>query len=252
MNKPLVDLLLENRANPLLADRTGVTSITQARLLGFEETARAMEKIVGREERLVFPRFELAEQNLSEADRNASYFMLPILLAQGHPLGRPSGVPIGDAPAAKKELERMFGIKNAAELKEEIEALTAFEPSQRVAAGELSEKIKSEKLRDLLLEATEKIQRSVTPGDQQEIAWTQTHLIYLADLGISAGFLPADDGGQRIVEASTKISSSFNSWEEFFRSFNAGATFHNGWEASRYKNISDLIERERIPWPRKI
>jgi ankyrin repeat protein len=251
MNKPLVDLLLEGGANPLQTDSTGVTAITQARLLGFEETARAMEKRVGREERLVFPRFELADKTLSAADKNASLFMLPILLAQGHPLGRPSGVPPGDARAAKNELERMFGIKNAGDLEAEIKALTDFEPSQRLLAGELSEKIKSDALRTLLLDATRKIQRSVLLGDQQEIAWIQTHLIYLADLGISAGFLSAAEGSKRILAASLKISSSFNSWEEFFQSFNAGASFHNGWEASRYKNISTLIERERIPWPRQ-
>lgn len=258
MNKPLVELLIESGANPTLRDKNGTTPITQARLLGFEETAQLMEQKVGHAEPLHFPAFESTDQNLGVEERNAAAYVLPLLLAQGHPLGRPSGVPAGDKNSARKELKRMFGINNTADLKDEIEALQTFQPSERDFAGELPEISASDSLRKtlsnffkILPDKARAIHRGIAGPNGNESAWIQAHLIYLADLGISAEFLPQDEGTRCIVNASRQIATEFNSWEKFLRSFDIGARFHNGWEADRYANINRLILQAKLSWPSK-
>ena len=258
MNKPLVELLVESGANTTLRDKNGTTPITQARLLGFEETAQLMEQKVGHAEKLHFPAFESTDQTLSVEERNAAAYVLPLLLAQGHPLGRPSGVPAGDKNTARRELNRMFGIKNTADLKDEIEALRTFEPSERDFAGELPEIFAKDdfgrRLRNffkILPDKTRAIHLGISGPHGNESAWIQAHLIYLADLGISAEFLPQDEGTRCIVNASRQIATEFNSWENFLRSFDIGARFHNGWEADRYANINQLILQAKLPWPSK-
>lgn len=249
LNIPLVELLLEKGANPALADNNGVTPITQARLLGFEEVARQMEKKAGRPELFRFPQFESPDKSVSTEEQNAALYVLPILLAQGHPLGRPSGVPAGDKRQARKELTWMFGIENAAQLKEELQALEAFEPRYRENAGNLSSEISSAKANGMCMAAAKKIHASCSKGTVDEMAWVKSHVIYLADLGVSAGFLDAAEGDQLISNASAVLKGKYSSWPAYVRSFLLGAQFHCGWEADRYKNICDRLLEARLRWP---
>ncbi len=247
LNIPLVELLLEKGANPAQADNFGVTPIAQARLLGFEDIAAAMEKKSGRREPFQFPHFE--NPSLSPEERNASLFVLPILLAQGHPLGKISAVPAGEKAAARKELKWMFGIESAADLKGEIQALEEFEPKYREDAGKIFSVMPAAQLNDLLMAAAKKIHASCAKGAADETAWVKAHILYLADLGASAGFLTQPEGGKLIGDASGATKAGFSSWPEFARSFVLGAEFHNGWEADRYKNICDRIAEAGLPWP---
>jgi len=249
LNIPLVELLLEKGANPALADNNGVTPIAQARLLGFEEIARQMEKKAGRPEPFRFPRFDSGDPSLSAEEQNAALFVLPILLAQGHPLGRPSGFPKTEKRLAKKELTWMFGIETAAQLKQEIQALGEFEPRYREDAGDLSQEIPSAKLNSLLTDQARKIHASCSKEASDESAWVQSHIIYLSDLGVAAGFLDPSEGEALITKASAGLKAKFSSWKNYIGSFLLGAQFHNGWEADRYAHICDRIVEAGLPWP---
>jgi ankyrin repeat protein len=247
LNIPLVELLLEKGANPAQADKFGVTPIAQARLLGFEDIAAAMEKKAGQREPFQFPQFDGPQ--LSAEERNASLYVLPILLAQGHPLGKISAGPAGEKSAARKELKWMFGIESAKELKEEIRALEEFEPRYRDDAGKIFSGIPLAQLNGLLLAAAQKIHASCTNEAIDETAWIQSHILYLADLGATAGFLTQAEGEKLIRDASGAVKARFSSWPEFARSFVLGAGFHNGWEAERYQNICNRILEAGISWP---
>lgn len=246
MNKPLVELLLDKGANPALADNSGVTPITQARLLGFEETAKAMEKRIGQREPLRFPDFQIEGDNISKEEQNAAVYVFPLLLGEGHPLGRPSSVQPGDKPTACKELRRMFGIENAAELKEELQAMEEFEPRLRNSAGEVSAELGAQGT--LIKNVVSAFQQSVC-GGADEKAWTLCHIIYLSDLGVSAGFLTQEEGTARIVSAARQIQKTFPTLNEYLRSFQIGSRLHNGWDAQRYENICSQIKAADIFWP---
>ena len=239
LNIPLVELLLEKGADPTQADNFGVTPIAQARLLGFEDIAAAMEKKAARREPFRFPNFESTDRSL---------FVLPILIAQGHPLGKISAVPAGKKAAARKELGWMFGIVNAEGLREEIRMLEDFQP-RLCRAGDLPAGVTSEKFEGMLKGAAWKIHASCKKETQDESAWPHSHIIYLAGLGVTAGFLPPEEGERLAQNAAKVVSGRFSSWPEFARSFVLGAEFHNGWEADRYKNICDRIAEAGLPWP---
>jgi ankyrin repeat protein len=249
LNIPLVELLMEKGANPAQTDNFGVTPIAQARLLGFEDIAVAMEKKAGQREPFRFPHFESTDPSLSAEERNASLFVLPILLAQGHPLGKISAVPAGEKAAARKELSWMFGIGTAADLEDEIHALEEFEPRYREDAGQIFSGMPFARLNDPLMAAAKQIHASCAEGAADETAWVKAHILYLADLGMSAGFLERQEGETLIRNASGAVKAGFSSWQEFARSFVLGAEFHNGWEAERYKNICDRIAEAGISWP---
>lgn len=249
LNFPLVEVLLKNGADPTLADNQGTTPILQARLLGFEEVARHMEEKVGRAEPFRFPKFESGGDNIPAVQQNASLYVLPILLAQGHPLGQPSSVSRSEKDQAKKELSRMFAIHDARRLKEEIRALLEFEPRFRDDAGDLSSQIPFRKLADLLTAQAKAIHASCTRGTVDESAWIQSHIIYLSDLGMAAGFLDTTEGMNQLTKASVAIEEKFPTWDAFIQSFVLGAQFHNGWEADRYAHICDRISESGLPWP---
>ncbi|MEI6035811.1 MAG: ankyrin repeat domain-containing protein [Verrucomicrobiae bacterium] len=248
LNLPLVEMLLEKGADPTLADKKGTTPIAQARLLGFEDLASQMEKKSSRSEAFRFPQFEPPDADLTADERNASLFVLPILLAQGHPLGRPSGVSAGDKGAARKELRWMFGIESAADLQDEIQALAGFRPQYRDEPGVPSAGGSSERFFSLLNASAEKIFSSSKNGAKDDAAWIQSHIIYLADLGASAGFLKPEEGEKLIGTASSALKGQFSSWAEYLASFLYGAQIHNGWEAGRYGRIGDRLLESGLIW----
>lgn len=247
LNIPLVELLIKKGANPAQADNFGVTPIAQARLLGFEDIAVAMEKKAGKSEPFKFPGFE--DSQLPAEERSASLFVLPILLAQGHPLAKISASSSSEKAAARKELKWMFGIESSKDLRDEIQALEEFEPRYRDDAGKLFPGMPFAKLQEMLMAAAKKIHASCTKEAVDESAWIQSHILYLADLGASAGFLSPQEADKLIGEASGALKIRFSSWQEFAGSFVLGAGFHNGWEADRYRNICSRILEAGFPWP---
>jgi len=185
-------------------------------------------------------------------EQRGSYYVSPILLAQYNPLGRCSGTAIGDMKAAIKELDIMFSINNSSDLKEEIDSMKSFEPRFRDEAGNLPHLFNATSLSNpmnLFKGTVLSIHRSIDPNNQDETGWTQSHIIYLADLGITAGYLTPEEGASLISDASEKIRNQFGSWKEYLASFLVGANFHNGWEAERYGNICKLLIATGPTWP---
>jgi len=248
LNRGLVEMLLENGANPNIADKNGITPIRSARCLGFEDVARLMESASGAAEPFVFPKFEPPGPDATPEDQRAAAYVLPILLAQGHPLGR-VGSPLNEKHAARKELRRMFGIENKKELAAEIEALESFRPSNNAPSASMPRETTFERLMAIADNAAEKTFQQSHPQTRDESAWIQAHLIYLSDLGLAAGYLP-DEKAQLILKKSTQaIAESFSDWSAFLDSFQLGATRHNGWEAERYGNIAKRLAASGPRWP---
>jgi len=248
LNIPLVELLLEKGADPKVADNSGTTPITRARLLGYEELAKEMEKISGSPEPFRFPEIRPPDVGGPAAGQNARVFVIPILLAQGHESGSDGDNPAKIKKAARKELSQLFGIENAEALQMEIQALESFQPRLR-EAGDLPVGATSLSLQNMLKGAAWKIHGFCKKETQDDSAWPQAHILYLTDLGMKAGFLAPDVGGRLITNASKVLKGRFASWKEFAASFVLGARLHTGWEADRYANICDRIVEAGIPWP---
>jgi uncharacterized protein len=249
LNLPLVDTLLEKGANPAQPDKEGITPIAQARLLGFESIAKQMEAKAGKPEPFQFPKFELPDATLSPESKNAAYYVFPILLAQGHPLGRAVGARIGEKRSAIRELRWMFEIENAEELKDEIRELEAFEPRHRNEAGTLPAETSLEILGKELVKKVEKIQASCKKDAIDETAWVKSHIIYLADLGVAAEYMSEAEATKLIQSSSSVLKSQFASWPDFIRSFLLGAAYHNAWEADRYEQVCQRLLEGGVPWP---
>ena len=249
LNRGLVEMLLENGANPTIADKNGVTPIRAARCLGFEDVARLMESASGRAEPFVFPKFEPPGPEATPENQRAAAFVLPILLAQGHPLGR-VGSQLNEKHAARKELRRMFGIQNKGELASEIEALEAFRPSNNAPSAPLPEGMTFERLMAIADNAAEKTFQKSHPQTRDESAWIHAHLIYLSDLGLAAGYMPEEKAALILKKSTQAIAGNFSNWSAFLDSFQMGATRHNGWEAERYGNIAKLLAANGPKWPK--
>jgi len=249
LNRGLVEMLLENGANPTIADKNGVTPIRAARCLGFEDVARLMESVAGAAEPFVFPKFEPPGPYATPEDQRAAAFVLPILLAQGHPLGR-VGSQLNEKHAARKELRRMFGIQNKDELSSEIEALEAFRPSNNAPSAPLPEGMTFERLMAIADNAAEKTFQKSHPQTRDESAWIHAHLIYLSDLGLAAGYISEEKAALILKKSTQAIAENFSNWSAFLDSFQMGATRHNGWEAERYGNIAKLLAANGPKWPK--
>lgn len=247
LNIPAVDLLLEKGIDPTAADNFGTTPITQARALGFEDIARKLESKAGKTEQFVFPKFAAPDPSLTTDEVRATYFVIPILMALGHPLGRLTGLPPNDKGAARDELKNMFGIDNAKSLKDELASMETFQPSLRDDAGDLPLPQRNG-YATLLKSAVEKIHQSVNPGGINETGWVKSHIMYLADLGVTAGYLKQEEATPMIISASAELAKKYSSWKEYLASFLIGAKFHNGWEYQRYKNIGDQISATAPAW----
>ena len=250
LNIPSIDVLLEKGAEPAVPDNFGTTPITQARALGFEDIAKKLEAKAGKTEQFVFPKFAAPDPSLTTDEVRATYFVVPILMAQGHPLGRLTGLPPNDKGAARDELKNMFGIDNAKSLKDELAAMETFRPSLRDDAGDLvlPQGILYTNLNNTLKTAVDKVHQSVNPEGTDETAWVKSHIMYLADLGVSAGYLKQEEATPMITAASAELAKKYTSWKDYMDSFMIGAQYHNGWEAARYANIAKLISATAPAW----
>ncbi len=241
-NLPLVELLLEQGANPSIPDNQGVTPITRARRLGWEDMAARMEEKSGRRE--VF-QAALPETLTSSGEREMVPFLLPVLYAQGYPS---DPVDLAMQPGHKKEavkvLHRMFDVENAAELKEKIHNLSDFQPTHR-KVGELA----FDKLNVLIKGAVWKIQTACKCETRDDAAWAQAHVLFLASLGVQAGYLAPEEGQRLVRNAMAILKGRFSTWADFSRSFVLGAKTHEGWDAARYGQICAHLDKALVSLP---
>lgn len=244
LNIPLVDLLLEKGANPALADAGGLTPISKARRLGFEELAAEMEKMTGTPEPFHLP-LPPTDLSISDDRRATSFFVLPIELSDGRSPERQPGNQANEAKSARETLWQLHGINNTQELREEIQILQEFQPRLREAA-DLPEI--NDALEGRIKRAASKIYSTCKQETQDHAAWTQAHVIYLAELGVMAGLLDAEEGERITKNAAKIIRGRFSSWPEFTRSFVFGAKLEKAWEAERFENICNRIIEAGIPW----
>lgn len=241
-NLPLVELLLDHGANPLIPDNQGVTPITKARRLGWEDMAARMEKKSGRQESF---QIALPDALASSGEADMERFLLPVLYAQGYPS---EPVDLAMQPGHKKEavkvLRRMFGVGGAAELQEKIHNLREFQPTHRMV-GELP----FDKLNTLIKGAIWKIQSTCKSETQDDAAWAQAHVLFLASLGVRAEYLAPEEGQKLIRNAMAILKGRFSTWADFSKSFVLGAKTHEGWDAARYGQICTHLDRGSVSSP---
>lgn len=245
---PVVRMLLEKGADPTLADTNGLTSITKARLLGYEDLASEMERKSGHAEPFSFSLVEVPNPSLTAEEQNALLLTLPIRLAKGHFPRISNDSSPNNKKSAANELSNEFGIKNASDLDK---ATLSLEGSSEILfeAGRLSLAPKFDYIQNMLTRAVWKIQDPCLKETKDDSAWTYSRIIYLSELGAAAGLLSKDDFIRIISDASKVIIGRFASWQEFVNSLLLGVHLHEEWEAERYKNISHLILEAGIPWP---
>ena len=242
LNAPLVNLLLDKGADPSLADNSGMTPIARARLLGFEEIARAMEAKAGK----ATP-FELPLPAGSAAAPAFSPFTLPLLLAAGRLPETPGRSPDEIRESARRELARSFAIGKRDTLMDSVKAFEEFQPRLR-EAGNLPGGIAPDSFQSLLKAAAAKTHALCGKTDDPS-AWTNASIIYLLELGARAGFIPPDEAAPLIAGAEKTLRERFASWDGFLDSVVLGARLHKGWDARRFEHIRARILESAPPWP---
>ncbi len=247
-NRFVVRTLLRHGANPQIADKNGTTPIRAARLLGFEDVAVEMETAAGTSEPPFFPTLTQPDPTLSKPGQDASTYILPLLLAQGHPLD--AALPCKSTKeAARTELRRMFGIASQNDFRDEIDALLEFYPTTTLSPTPLPEGKSLKTVREKMMNMAEAVFATRFPSFHGDLAWNKAHLLYLADLGQVAGFIDTEEAAKLIEQSSTDIAEKFTGWDDFLDSFLQGATRHNGWKTERYRNICALLRKHRPAWP---
>jgi len=248
---PLVRLLLEKGANPNIPDKNGITPITKARLLGYEEIAVMMKDKASHKEPLQFLQLDLPEPSSTAEGNNASLYTLPYRMAMGLFPKPPGNSPPNSKKDALRDLESEFGIMSKQELEKSL-SLLEWSQALLLEAGKLGMEPKNDWLQDLLTKAVRIIDDSCEKKCRDEAAWTYSRVILLAKLGTSAGFLNTEESTRIITNASKIIADRFSSWEEFSESFLLGIRLHEEWEQPRYKNICRRLVESGIAWPEAV
>ena len=254
----LTDALLRHGANPLIADKNGVTPIAAAHLLGYAKLAARMEAITGGPPPVLpwtLPMLARPDDATNtEAELNA--FTLPIALIHGLPLE-----PILKATPAKvkkqaiEALKSQFGIASAEAFKEAIistDRLLPFNHTNKLATR-LDAKYPQYAAR--LDNMVGQIFYAGMPAKTGPLAWRKSHLIHLARLGAIAGYIPESEADQICTGACEALRGTFTSWAEFTASFIFGVIQHEGWERQRYEHICQILltcPPENSPWQDKI
>lgn len=238
--QPLYKLILSKGGNPTLADRTGMTPIRKARLLGFEDLALEMEKVAGQTERFDFAPSAQNEGpwTLEEAAFLAS---LPVALVRGHFPEKGLLPKASGRNEAKSELVENFGIQNAGELKAFYKNDRRFEPRFEEKVGRPG----------FLLEALD-LAGARKPGEEASVqAWVAANQLHAVRLGREAGLLKAEEAEALMLEKMEALRNTFSSWNKFVVSFLTGAAKHRGWEFDRYSSVCrSLVEAppKTTPW----
>ncbi len=237
---PLFKLILSKGGNPTLADKTGMTPIRKARLLGFEDLALEMEKVAGQTERFDFAH---SAQNAGPWTMEEAAFLasLPVALVRGHFPEKGLLPKTSGRNEAKSELVENFGIQNAGELKAFYKNDGRFEPLFVEKVGRPG----------FLLEALD-LAGSRKPGEEASVqAWVAANQLHVVRLGREAGLLKAEEAEALILEKMEALRKTFSSWNTFVVSFLTGAAKHRGWEFERYASVCrSLLEAplQTTPW----
>ena len=244
----LARLLLEKGADPMVSNKEGMTPVTKARLLGYEELASLMETKSGKILPFALPPIDPPDPSLSLEENNAALFILPLRLARGYVPGIYGAFPPLKKNDAARELADGFGVKDARGLQktfQEMEGSSAL----LYEAGRVGLNSKYDYLQNMLTTSIWNIQDSCRRETKDDAAWTYSRTIYLAELGARAEFLNQEEA-QRIVRDAAKIlEGRFSSWQELMNSFLLGVHLHEEWNASRYKHLSEHLVAAGIPWP---
>jgi ankyrin repeat protein/tetratricopeptide (TPR) repeat protein len=240
---PMVLLLLDRGADPSIATgSSGMTAVTKARLLGYEDLARRMEAKSVHAKPFVFPALPPPEAAAGGVD--TSLFILPLRMVNGN-------FP-GNFPPSKEDtvthLSSDFGITNRADMQRALSALDSS-ASLQMEAGRLSLNSRYEEVQNLLTSAVWTIHDTCTRNTNDDAAWNSSRMIYLARLGLAAGFLSKSEAEARIVEASKILIGRFASWSQFFESLQLGVRYHEEWDVARYAAICGLLNGLGLPWP---
>ncbi len=248
LSPPLVELLLEKGADPQRKDNNGITPIARARLLGFEDLARSLEERVGSTHAVALPSLDAMAPTLPVMATPTTRYVLPILLAQGH-FGGPAPEKAAARRQARQELRSLFDVYNAEQLKEHLREPDAFEPRHQDDEGILPKNANLSETSASLVATAKAIHTATANGAADDSAWIQSHIIYLANLGVSAEYLQPEEGEAIVHTASAALEGKHGSWKEFLNSFLLGANTRAAWEASRYANIRDRILEAGLQWP---
>jgi len=236
----LVNALLTAGCDPRLASAEGITAITKARALGWEEFARKMEG--NTPEPFSWPVIPELDDG---REAMAAAFTWPVRYASEATYDQDKGAPWEDK-YARKELRELFGVTNAAGLRAALERLArnGGYTAVPVELPGLDGYFRS------LAETAFLADGEKAPRDDQ--AWLQAHRIYLAQLGVIARYLPEAEGRDIVKTASAEIVSKFKDWREFSASFLAGVEQFEGWNRSRYEHLCERLAQTRWAakgWP---
>lgn len=249
INRPLVELLLKHGADPMLKDRNGITCLYLARCLGFEDIALQMETGIEKVESFVFPHVEIPNFDSNPEHHRAAVFTLPLLFANGSALGNwdKKG---NKKNAAKEELKRMFGIEKEAHLLTQLRALERSVFPAEIQSPSVPAEMLLAGIRSRASVAAESVFRSGFPGVRDDSAWIHVRQIYLARLGLSAGYLHPQRAEEILRTSTQHVANNFSGWSDFLGSFLLGACRVDGWQYSRYDGIAKLLFEGGPAWPR--
>ena len=242
-DRPLIRLLLEHGADPsITATSARFSPITKARLLGYEDLAREMESTSGHGEKLVFPPLPPPEVSTGVVD--TSLFILPLRMVLGT---FPGAFPPSKRDAAA-QLSKGFGIANRTDLQRAVTALDSAS-ALKIEAGRLSLDQRFQEIQNMLTSAVWAIHDTCTRKTNDDAAWSASRTIYLARLGMAAGYLSKAEAEALIRDASKILTGRFASWSQFLDSIQLGVRYHEEWEEPRYRTVCGLINGLGMPWP---
>lgn len=235
-NRPLITLLMANGADPLALDSDGVSCVTRARFLGYDDLAFEFEAAAGRTEQLSFPGDEIMAAG-DFAKRTADLLALPVALFNGSLPGATLFAHPKKQNIARTDLQLLFGIQNIQQLNSTIKNFGSCEPSYADDFG----------MSKALSEGIGYIGARYSKLGENEDAWLICHRIYLLQQAVNAGFLKNEQASPRIAREVDLARKVFSGWGGFSKSFLAGAFRHSGWQFDRYVAICLHLTDPKVP-----
>ena len=235
LHQPLIDFLVAHGADPTHPNALGMTPITQARLLGYDDLAANLEKTVGQS--IPFAFLDTEEPASARSFRQAALpLVTPLLLAHGQEAGTFFTEDKPDKSLARDGLKQIYGITEQKQFDATLENYLNFSPKIQTTSLQLPE-IRGQKVpRDILLSYVEETHSEKLPGPGEN-AWALANTLCLADLGVRAGMLPLSRYESLMQEMLDVAQMRFDSREAFHTNFLLGVRYCSGWEYERYAAI---------------
>lgn len=246
MNAELVQLLVSKGASLTQSDSNGITPISKARILGWEELAKTWEHQSGTNIQLNLQSF-MTNAPSGEQIMKTTAVTLPLLMEAGYFPQCVSSLSLSKKDAVR-ELSEKRGINNPETFAQVIRTLKQYDPSKSDYSSTSSQPSAIE-LGDLINKSFHQIRSSAPVSTQDETAWIQSHLIWITALGMSAGYISEEEGNALIRDSTNMLLQNYGSWQDFLSSYRSGARFNDGWSYQRYGYICDLILASGLPWP---